>query len=149
MTNRPRNVPEWTIVDFIHRGAWWRNRGSCKFAISSGQSCSRCELTGILLLNLCLLLPLMTSSINGFDSSLVNGQSLHALAQSRNTQLTESSIPGLQIVPDWKEYFHEPHGKALGMINSAQNVGALVVRTLLRCPFHSPLMHVNNVEYNH
>lgn len=81
MSNRPRNVPEWTIVDFIHRGAWWRNRGPCKFAISSGQSCSRCELTGILLLNLCLLLPLMTSSINGFDSSLVNGQSLHALAQ--------------------------------------------------------------------
>lgn len=32
------------------------------------------NIVGILLLNMCLLLPLLTSSINGFDSSLVNGQ---------------------------------------------------------------------------
>ncbi|KAI0342860.1 general substrate transporter [Trametopsis cervina] len=47
-------VPEWTIVDFIHRGPWWRNRG-------------------IRLLNIYLFLPLLTAPINGFDSSLVNG----------------------------------------------------------------------------
>ncbi|TDL25883.1 general substrate transporter [Rickenella mellea] len=82
----PRTVPEWTIVDFIHRGPWWRNHG-------------------ILILNLCLILPLMTSAINGFDSSLVNG---------------------LQIVPDWQKYFNYPEGKALGLINSAQNVGAII-----------------------
>ncbi|KAL5525808.1 hypothetical protein ACEPAG_7145 [Sanghuangporus baumii] len=80
------SLPEWSIVDFIHRGPWWRNRG-------------------ILLLNICLIVPLMTSSINGYDSSLVNG---------------------LQIVPDWQEYFHHPGGKTLGLINSAQNVGALI-----------------------
>ncbi|KAI0684104.1 general substrate transporter [Cytidiella melzeri] len=47
-------VPEWTVVDFIHRGPWWHNRG-------------------ITLLNISLLLPLLTAPINGFDSSLVNG----------------------------------------------------------------------------
>ncbi|KAL0955091.1 hypothetical protein HGRIS_004008 [Hohenbuehelia grisea] len=82
----PRTLPEWTIVDFIHRGPWWHNRG-------------------ILLLNICLLLPLLTSSVNGLDSSLVNG---------------------LQILPDWQDYFHHPKGVALGLINSAQSIGGLV-----------------------
>ncbi|TFK40369.1 general substrate transporter [Crucibulum laeve] len=79
-------VPEWTIVDFIHRGPWWRNRG-------------------ILMLNICLLLPLLTSSVNGLDSSLVNG---------------------LQILPDWQIFFHHPQGRTLGVINSAQSLGCLV-----------------------
>ncbi|KAI0264422.1 general substrate transporter [Gloeopeniophorella convolvens] len=78
-------IPEWTIADFIHRGPWWRNRG-------------------ILLLNIYLLLPLLTSTVNGYDSSLVNG---------------------LQIIPAWQKQFHDPHGKALGLINSAQMIGSL------------------------
>ncbi|KAJ7707692.1 general substrate transporter [Mycena rosella] len=82
----PRTVPDWTIVDFIHRGPWWTNRG-------------------ILLLNMCLILPLLTSSANGLDSSLING---------------------LQILPDWQEYFQYPHGRILGVINSAQSIGGLV-----------------------
>ncbi|KAF8206409.1 general substrate transporter [Mycena galopus ATCC 62051] len=82
----PRPVPDWTIVDFIHTGPWWRNRG-------------------ILLLNICLILPLLTSSANGLDSSLING---------------------LQILPDWQEYFHYPKGTVLGVINSAQSLGGLV-----------------------
>ncbi|KAJ4477179.1 hypothetical protein J3R30DRAFT_3291440 [Lentinula aciculospora] len=78
--------PEWTIVDFIHRGHWWTNHG-------------------ILLLNICLILPLLTSAVNGLDSSLVNG---------------------LQILPDWQEYFHYPTGKLLGLVNCAQNIGGLI-----------------------
>jgi hypothetical protein len=31
-------------------------------------------LIGILILNICLVLPLLTASINGLDSSLVNGE---------------------------------------------------------------------------
>ncbi|KAJ7494748.1 general substrate transporter [Mycena galericulata] len=81
----PRPVPDWTIVDFIHRGPWWTNRG-------------------ILLLNICLILPLLTSSANGLDSSLING---------------------LQILPDWQNYFHHPQGRILGVINSAQSIGGL------------------------
>ncbi|KAI0078841.1 general substrate transporter [Panus rudis PR-1116 ss-1] len=47
-------IPEWTIVDFIHRGPWWKNRG-------------------IRILNFWLLFPLLTACNNGLDSSLVNG----------------------------------------------------------------------------
>ncbi|KAJ7593106.1 hypothetical protein C8J56DRAFT_490927 [Mycena floridula] len=83
----PPPIPAWTIADFIHRGPWWTNRG-------------------ILLLNLgCLSLPLLTASVNGLDSSLING---------------------LQILPDWQTFFHHPQGTTLGIINSAQNIGALV-----------------------
>ncbi|KAI5122310.1 hypothetical protein M0805_002386 [Coniferiporia weirii] len=85
-----RTGSEWSIVDFIHRGPWWRNRG-------------------ILMLNLCLIIPLLTSCINGYDSSLVNG---------------------LQIVPEWQSYFNFPDGKALGLISAAQNVGSLIAMPL-------------------
>ncbi|TFK94102.1 general substrate transporter [Polyporus arcularius HHB13444] len=78
--------PEWTIVDFIHHGPWWRNRS-------------------IRVLNLLLVLPLLTASINGLDSSLVNG---------------------LQILPAWKSYFHDPSGKTLGLISAAQVIGSIV-----------------------
>lgn len=43
--------------------------------------------------------------------------------------LTVNSV-GLQIVPDWQTFFHNPRGTALGLINSAQNVGALLVSVL-------------------
>ncbi|KAJ7601775.1 general substrate transporter [Mycena polygramma] len=82
----PRPLPDWTVVDFIHRGPWWTNRG-------------------ILLLNICLILPLLTSSANGLDSSLING---------------------LQILPDWEAYFHHPTSRTLGIINSAQSLGGVV-----------------------
>ncbi|KAF8968145.1 general substrate transporter [Flammula alnicola] len=81
----PDQHGQWSIIDFIHQGPWWKNRG-------------------ILLLNLYLLIPLMTSVINGLDSSLVNG---------------------LQISPDWQDYFHHPSGKTLGLLNSAQFIGNL------------------------
>ncbi|KAJ7170699.1 general substrate transporter [Mycena crocata] len=82
----PRSLPDWTVVDFIHTGPWWTNRG-------------------ILWLNICLILPLLTSSANGLDSSLING---------------------LQILPDWQNYFHYPQGRILGVINSAQSLGGVV-----------------------
>ncbi|KAG0706797.1 general substrate transporter [Suillus ampliporus] len=77
--------PECTIADFIHREPWWKNRG-------------------LLALNICLILPLLSSTLNGFDSSILNG---------------------LQILPGWQEYFHNPQSKTLGLINSAQGIGAL------------------------
>ncbi|PIL35603.1 MFS general substrate transporter [Ganoderma sinense ZZ0214-1] len=56
---------------------------------------------GIRVLNLLLLLPLLTASINGLDSSLVNG---------------------LQILPAWQAYFNHPNGKTLGLISAAQGL---------------------------
>ncbi|KAJ8585741.1 general substrate transporter [Rhizopogon salebrosus TDB-379] len=78
-------VPQCTIADIIHRGPWWKNRG-------------------ILMLNICLILPLLSSTLNGLDSSMLNG---------------------LQILPGWQEYFKFPSDKTLGLMNSAQGFGAL------------------------
>lgn len=78
-------ISEYTIVDFIHRESWWKNRG-------------------LLVLNICLILPLLSAALNGLDSSVLNG---------------------LQILPGWQEYFHNPQGKTLGLINSAQAIGAV------------------------
>ncbi|KAG1855317.1 general substrate transporter [Suillus subalutaceus] len=78
-------VPQWTITDFTFRESWWKNRG-------------------ILMLNICLILPLLSSTLNGFDSSMINN---------------------LQILPGWQEYFHNPHGMKLGLINCAHDIGIL------------------------
>ncbi|KAG1798105.1 general substrate transporter [Suillus plorans] len=78
-------VPQWTITDFTYRESWWKNRA-------------------ILILNICLILPLLSSTLNGFDSSMMNN---------------------LQILPGWQEYFHKPHGMKLGLINSAHSIGIL------------------------
>ncbi|KAG9120640.1 hypothetical protein FRC07_003796 [Ceratobasidium sp. 392] len=75
-----------SFYDLVDDGPWWRNRG-------------------ILFLNLCLLLALITSSANGFDSSMMNG---------------------LQIVPEWQYYFGNPSGSTLGVVNAVQNLGVLV-----------------------
>ncbi|KAI0029707.1 general substrate transporter [Vararia minispora EC-137] len=81
-----KDLPAWTIADFIHRGYWWENRG-------------------ILLLNLYLLIPLLSSTVNGYDSSLING---------------------LQILPMWQQTFGDPRGIPLGLISAAQMVGGLI-----------------------
>ncbi|KAG2133357.1 general substrate transporter [Suillus clintonianus] len=78
-------VPQWTITDFTHRESWWKNRG-------------------ILMLNICLILPLLSSTLNGLDSSMIND---------------------LQILPGWQEYFQTPEGMNLGFINSAHGIGIL------------------------
>lgn len=66
----PRQLPEWTIVDFIYRGYWWKNHGMVHIQ-------HHCPVLtpnpGILMLNMCLFLPLITSAVNGLDSSLING----------------------------------------------------------------------------
>ncbi|KAG1758503.1 hypothetical protein EDD22DRAFT_189025 [Suillus occidentalis] len=78
-------VPQWTITDFTYRESWWRHRG-------------------ILMLNICLILPLLSSTLNGLDSSMINN---------------------LQILPGWQEYFGKPEGMRLGLVNSAHGIGIL------------------------
>jgi MFS family permease len=78
-------VPQWTITDLIYQESWWKNRA-------------------ILMLNICLILPLLSSTLNGFDSSMINN---------------------LQILPGWQEYFHKPQGMKLGLVNSAHDIGIL------------------------
>ena len=90
-------LTEWTIVDYLHKGPWWKNRGE---HVTCPCYCFQRHLKprppiheGILALNICLMLPMITATMNGFDSSLVNG---------------------LQIIPSWQDYYKHPSGKILG-----------------------------------
>lgn len=38
-----------------------------------------------------------------------------------------SPFAGLQILPAWQQYFHNPNGKILGLISAAQVIGSIVV----------------------
>src|ERR1700730_7519926 len=54
---------------------------------------------GILILNICLILPLLSASINGLDSSLVNGKIVEVKPAS---SCVLSLAAGLQILPAWQ-----------------------------------------------
>ncbi|KAI3394528.1 hypothetical protein diail_2577 [Diaporthe ilicicola] len=59
----------------------------------------------LLRLNLVLLIPLLSSSVSGYDGSLMNG---------------------LQSLPQWNEYFGSPTGTRLGVVNAAQSIGSVL-----------------------
>ncbi|SMY20577.1 unnamed protein product [Zymoseptoria tritici ST99CH_1A5] len=59
----------------------------------------------LLQLNLILLVPLLSSSVAGYDGSLMNG---------------------LQALPQWQIYFGNPKGALLGLVNAAQSIGSVV-----------------------
>ena len=69
------------------------------------------DLTGILLLNIYLLIPIMTSVVNGIDSSNLNGLSP---SRSKSAHVLSSRITGLQVLPEWQTYFDHPQGLTLG-----------------------------------
>ncbi|KAK7447445.1 hypothetical protein VKT23_014154 [Stygiomarasmius scandens] len=51
-----------------------------------------------------IALVLITSSTSGYDGSMMNG---------------------LQSLPQWKDYFHDPSDSQLGLLNAIQNIGSL------------------------
>ncbi|KOS18842.1 Lactose permease [Escovopsis weberi] len=59
----------------------------------------------LLQLNLILLVPLLSSSVAGYDGSLMNG---------------------LQSLKQWKDYFGNPAGAKLGVVNAAQSIGSVL-----------------------
>ncbi|KAL0947440.1 hypothetical protein HGRIS_013548 [Hohenbuehelia grisea] len=58
----------------------------------------------LIALNAWIVLLLITSSTNGYDGSMMNG---------------------LQSLPQWKNYFNQPSGSMLGLLNAIQNIGSL------------------------
>ncbi|KAH6906805.1 hexose transporter [Coprinopsis sp. MPI-PUGE-AT-0042] len=58
----------------------------------------------LIALNGWILLLLITSSTNGYDGSMMNG---------------------LQSVDEWRDYFGNPQGSKLGLLNAIQNIGSL------------------------
>ncbi|KAF2162327.1 hypothetical protein M409DRAFT_69219 [Zasmidium cellare ATCC 36951] len=63
------------------------------------------QIPHLLQLNLILLVPLMWSSVAGYDGSLMNG---------------------LQSLEQWKSYFGNPAGALLGLVNAAQSIGSVL-----------------------
>ncbi|KAI8947811.1 hexose transporter [Xylaria longipes] len=59
----------------------------------------------LLKLNLLLLIPLLSSSVAGYDGSLMNG---------------------LQSLEQWQTYFGDPSGATLGLVNAAQSIGSVL-----------------------
>ena len=63
------------------------------------------------MLNIYLLVPIMTSVVNGIDSSNLNGLSP---SRSKFAHVLISRITGLQVLPEWQNYFGHPQGWRLG-----------------------------------
>ncbi|KAK8053079.1 hypothetical protein PG996_012380 [Apiospora saccharicola] len=64
----------------------------------------------LLKLNLLLLVPLLSSSVAGYDGSLMNGlQSLH----------------------QWRAFFGQPAGVTLGLVNAAQSIGSVLALPMI------------------
>ncbi|RDW68144.1 general substrate transporter-6 [Coleophoma cylindrospora] len=68
------------------------------------------QFSHLLRLNLVLLVPLLSSSVAGYDGSLMNG---------------------LQTLPQWENYFGNPTGALLGLVNAAQSIGSVAILPLV------------------
>ncbi|KIM26163.1 hypothetical protein M408DRAFT_330739 [Serendipita vermifera MAFF 305830] len=75
------------ISDLLWTGPWWKNRGIRK-------------------LNFCIALLLLTSALNGYDGSVLNG---------------------IQIMPEWAQYFGDPSDQTRGMMVAAQTFGSFIM----------------------
>ncbi|KAL0934333.1 sugar transporter [Colletotrichum truncatum] len=64
----------------------------------------------LLRLNLLLLVPLLSSSVAGYDGSLMNG---------------------LQSLQQWRDYFGNPTGAKLGVVNAAQSIGSVLALPII------------------
>ena len=76
----------------------------------------------LLQLNLLLLIPLLSSSVSGYDGRCSNSQDYLAVL----TQVAAGSLMnGLQSLEQWKGYFGDPQGARLGLVNAAQSIGSV------------------------
>ncbi|KAK2056217.1 hexose transporter [Colletotrichum caudatum] len=64
----------------------------------------------LLRFNVLLLVPLLSSSVVGYDGSLMNG---------------------LQSLRQWREYFGNPTGVKLGVVNAAQSIGSVLALPII------------------
>ena len=73
----------------------------------------------LLKLNLLLLIPLLSSSVSGYDGEPPPPR----LTKATNT--TGSLMNGLQSLHQWRQHFNNPQGKVLGLVNAAQSIGSV------------------------
>jgi MFS family permease len=74
----------------------------------------------LLRLNLLLLVPLLSSSVAGYDGKYPTPKT--------PTHLTTpgSLMNGLQSLPQWRDFFGHPAGALLGLVNAAQSIGSVL-----------------------
>lgn len=82
----------------------------------------------LLRLNLILLVPLLSSSVAGYDGSLMNG--LQALPQVRRLVILIEQR-SLTDPEQWQEAFNNPQGSTLGLVNAAQSIGSVIILPLV------------------
>jgi len=83
-------------------------------------------LADLVVLNLLLLIPLITSYANGFgESSIFFFEKWDVFNLSYGMTIDGSMMNGLQSVQKWKDYFGNPSSKDLGLFNAIQSIGAL------------------------
>ena len=74
-------------------------------------------------LNLLLLVPLLSSSVFGYDGKPIIVREHHA---SDANKLQGSLMNALQSLEQWQDYFGNPTGRLLGTIIAAQSIGCLL-----------------------
>lgn len=79
----------------------------------------------LLRLNLILLVPLLSSSVAGYDGSLMNG--LQSLPQVRSTCVSSRGNRKSLTIKQWQSYFDHPTGSLLGLVNAAQSIGSVLI----------------------
>jgi MFS family permease len=80
----------------------------------------------LLKLNLILLVPLLSSSVAGYDGKSKFKE--HARFDMKTLLIhghAGSLMNGLQSLDQWKDYFNHPAGALLGLINAAQSIGSV------------------------
>lgn len=79
----------------------------------------------LLHLNLILLVPLLSSSVAGYDGKSMD---LHLGWNSLTLSflLVGSLMNALQSIAEWNDYFGNPSGSVLGVVNAAQSIGSVI-----------------------
>lgn len=75
----------------------------------------------LLRLNLLLCIPLLSSSVSGYD-----GGCFPLYRYGIRLTPAGSLMNGLQSLHQWREYFNHPTGETLGLINAAQSIGSVL-----------------------
>lgn len=87
------------------------------------------QIPHLLQLNLILLVPLLSSSVAGYDGKS-HSHAMNSTLRQLTTR-TGSLMNGLQTLPQWKSYFNQPQGALLGLVNAAQSIGSVIALPLV------------------
>jgi hypothetical protein len=99
--------PAWTIVDFIHTDWWWKNRGERLSLTTRGlTSPSWRHFTA-------QHLPLFATHNFNCERTWRFSYQWWDLVEYQCIK-NSCEVTGLQILPDWQEFFGHPSGKMLG-----------------------------------